>query len=587
MSQILTYGDWANRDIQENPIFRQLRFPKYNVPLDMLIKEQLPKLYQEQMQQQQQAPGQDMPMLLPPMPGAGEGSGMPSNMPGSGTGNGRPPLDFTQPVQELMQIPGLQKLTNEDPEMAEQVTRDIMDFMRKAEEEVADVEKNPLKNEMEILEAFKAVKAKDFKDNWQGTGPFLEDTYRQDQIDTRFYAGQFEKSLQPTEDKPKTKKGQKPPKKIKFSSVKKNLVKKWEKLLDKKQEAHEQAVVFKYKEYLKIEFEGKLQKMKGLMDMLAPFELKPGQLFGMAKGAWKRGNLDILKQYADLLKNDKSLKELADLMGRVSQAEKEQERETYMKTVIIPEFKPVHAGKSEIKGIRESDDVANMLSSEMLLLCDPELEVLFYSKFIEKKLNTYEYHGTYLTARIEEHPDVRIKEVEGKRGPYILCVDTSGSMMGKPEVVCKVLAFALTKRALAEKRKCFLITFSDSIQTLELTDIGNSIQGLLDFLSCGFNGGTDPEPALKEAVRKIEQDDSFKKADVLMLSDFEMSGLSRELTAKMKVAKENKTKFNSLVIQNGFGGMLGAYATGNKKVIEVFDNNWSFDPGNKQEVIKF
>ena len=43
----------------------------------------------------------------------------------------------------------------------------------------------------------------------------------------------------------------------------------------------------------------------------------------MSKGNWQRANLDILKRYAELLKKDKSLKDLAEMLGKMRQAEKE------------------------------------------------------------------------------------------------------------------------------------------------------------------------------------------------------------------------------------------------------------------------
>jgi len=567
--QIFTRYDeyWFGR-IKENPIFNQLLNPN------------------QQSSEQKNGAGTPSPGQgsegdkgLSGSDGEGKAGKGSSGQQGSGkgSGDGEMPENFANAVQELIKTPGLQKLTNKDPEMAEEVTKQILEFIGKAQNHIADKKNNPFESEREILEKFKTVTPKTFNENWEETGPFLKKTYKPKQLDSRFYAGQFEKALEQPQ-KPK-KSGKKAGKNIQFDSVKKNLVDKWEKLLREKDEAYEEMVIDELKEQLKAQFKGQLQKMEGLMEMLAPFDFKPGQLFNMAKGEWKKRNLDLVKSYADLLAKDNSIKELADLMGRVSQAEREQERETYMKTTIIPEYKPVHAGKSEIMGVRESDDVANMLSSEMLLLCDPNLELLFYKKFIEKKLQTYEYQGKYMSAREEQNPDVRIKEIEGQRGPYILCVDTSGSMSGGPEVICKVLAFALTKRALAEKRKCYLITFSTSITTFELTDIKNSIQSLLDFLGFSFDGGTNPEPALHEAVRKIESDSSFAKADVLMLSDFEMGHLSDELLNKMKRAKEKKTKFNSLVINNGFDD------SSNQGVLDIFDNNWTFDPSNQQSVI--
>ena len=97
-------------------------------------------------------------------------------------------------------------------------------------------------------------------------------------------------------------------------------------------------------------------------------------------------------------------------------------------------------------------------------------------------------------------------------------------MHGTPEQVAKTLCFALLKIAIQENRKCYLISFSTGIQTLNLTDLKNSLNLILDFLSMSFHGGTDASPALEEALRMLNTND-YKEADVLMISDFVMSSL--------------------------------------------------------------
>ncbi|GBU25781.1 hypothetical protein R83H12_02439 [Fibrobacteria bacterium R8-3-H12] len=42
-----------------------------------------------------------------------------------------------------------------------------------------------------------------------------------------------------------------------------------------------------------------------------------------------------------------------------------------------------------------------------------------------------------------------------------------------------------------------------------------------------FCGGTDAMPAMEEALRKLKTED-YKKADVVMVSDFVMPGLGAE-----------------------------------------------------------
>ncbi|POB66811.1 protein viaA, partial [Vibrio vulnificus] len=61
------------------------------------------------------------------------------------------------------------------------------------------------------------------------------------------------------------------------------------------------------------------------------------------------------------------------------------------------------------------------------------------------------------------------QQVEIEKGPFVLCVDASGSMSGFPEQSAKAMAYALMQIALAEGRDCYVILFSTEQITYELT----------------------------------------------------------------------------------------------------------------------
>ena len=215
-----------------------------------------------------------------------------------------------------------------------------------------------------------------------------------------------------------------------------------------------------------------------------------------------------------------------------------------------------------------------MLPAEAALLTGDITEALFYKKFAEKKLQTFEYQAKILSYEEEQFQNKRQKAKEDTKGPFIICVDTSGSMHGPPETVAKTLCFALLKMAIRDNRKCYLISFSTAIETLNLTDIKNNLDKLIEFLSMSFHGGTDAAPAMHEALRMLETED-YKKADVIMVSDFVMSGFDEQTKNKILAAKENKTKFHSLVIGD----------SGNKNAIEEFDSNWAYTPNSKESIL--
>jgi uncharacterized protein with von Willebrand factor type A (vWA) domain len=78
-----------------------------------------------------------------------------------------------------------------------------------------------------------------------------------------------------------------------------------------------------------------------------------------------------------------------------------------------------------------------------------------------------------------------------------------------------------------------------------------------------------------EALCMLETED-YKKADVIVVSDFVMPGFDEQTQGKIKAARDNKTKFHSLVI----GG------SGNKSAIHEFDNNWVYNISDPQGALR-
>ena len=147
-------------------------------------------------------------------------------------------------------------------------------------------------------------------------------------------------------------------------------------------------------------------------------------------------------------------------------------------------------------------------------------------------------------------------------------------MHGTPETVAKTLCFAILKIAIRDNRKCYLISFSTGIETLNLTDLKNSLDKIISFLSMSFNGGTDATPAMQEALTMLTTQD-YKKADVIMVSDFIMPSFNKITQEKIKTAKANETKFHSLVIGS----------SKNPATIQDFDNNWFYDANNPHSTL--
>jgi len=471
---------------------------------------------------------------------------------------------FTDVINEIIDKDEIYDITNSNPELAEKVTENILNFINKTKK-LIDKTESPLIEEIEIFHKFQNLSEDNFEKGWEITKGMISKVYDKEKIDTDFYEKEFASSFD-KENKSKNKPS--------FSSVKEHLSDKWQKLLEKKQLDWELEIIDKERKKFVEELYRQIEELKKLQDALSPFTNELGRLWDMSKGNWQKVNFDLLKYYAELLAKDKSIQEFAEMIGRMQKAETEYEEELYTDIRLKTGWKVETASKSDLIGVHESDDISNTLPSEFALLADPTTEMVFYKKHTEKKLLAYEYQGRTQEIIEEEFENKRQKAKDGQKGPFIICVDTSGSMHGTPETVAKLLCFAILKIAIRENRKCYLISFSTDIETLNLTDLKNSLDKIIQFLSMSFHGGTDATPAMLESLRMLETKD-YRKADVVMVSDFVMPAFDEHTRQQISQAKKNKTKFHSLVIGT----------SQNKGVIKDFDNNWLYDLNSKENVL--
>ena len=357
----------------------------------------------------------------------------------------------------------------------------------------------------------------------------------------------------------------------KLEVLQRNFISDMEKnLVERKNKWEHERIEKARKEFLE-ELYKKIEKFIRLEKLLSPFINHMGRLWDLSEGIFEESGFEILDTFAKMLENDESLKELAEILGKQSRAQSTFEKELRDKVVIKSEWHPKNAYRGEINGLKYSNDISCVLPSELALLRNPATKKLFQLKFAQKQLLSYNYRTKEELKRQEiEQEDISVEKKEPK-GPIIVCVDTSGSMQGTPENIAKTVTFVLSKIAIEEERKCYLISFSTGIETLDLSDFseGNSISKLVKFLQKSFNGGTDATPALHHSLEMLQKND-YKNADVLMISDFVMDSLSTDLVKSIEVEKKNNTCFYSLVIGS----------SGNQNTIKAFNHNWIYDTTN-------
>ena len=383
-------------------------------------------------------------------------------------------------------------------------------------------------------------------------------------IDLDFYKSSFEENIS-TEKKKKSEK-----KIVEDNEIlSRNLKAEMQKELSRRKTNWELAQIEEARKKLLKELYEKIEKFRKIFERLKSFTKNFGRLWDLAQGELNDNGFDVLEKYAELLENDEGLTALAEMIGRHHDEEIKYHKELRSKIIVETVFNPEPAYKGEIAGLRLSDSLQDALPSELALYSNPSSRQIFKMKYAQKQLLSYSYTRNIEYKKSHEATEeVEVGETTEKKGPMIICVDTSGSMQGTPERVAKTVAFALAQKSLEEERGCYLISFSTEIETMDLSSFNSTegITNLVKFLRISFNGGTDANPALEYSVKLLKEKD-WKNADVLMISDFVMGDLGSELEGKIKAQKEKKCRFFSLAVTG----------SGNNEVISVFDKNWIYD----------
>jgi uncharacterized protein with von Willebrand factor type A (vWA) domain len=300
-----------------------------------------------------------------------------------------------------------------------------------------------------------------------------------------------------------------------------------------------------------------------------------GELLGrgrdLARSVLRHHGWQEIARLRKLLESCKELTELIRTLGRL-QERTDEKAPSVMERIFVPirravdEWREVQTefAPHEVHGLTLSDDISRMIPAEAVTLGHPVLKYLWHARRIEHALLTYRVQGV-MAERVSSESDV-ITEVErpipkpkSERGPIIVCLDTSGSMQGAPEIVAKAVVLEALRVAHAEKRACFLYSFSgpSSVAELELKLTDEGVAGLLDFLACSFHGGTDVAEPLQRAVRRLHES-AWQRADVVLVSDGEFP-VPAETSALIRSAgKELGLRTHGILVGSGFSGAMQA-----------------------------
>lgn len=473
--------------------------------------------------------------------------------------------NFLTPLQKIISDREIAGFCSRNSLFAEIITLDILDFINDVKKQMIE-SGSPYNDEEILLGDISRLDKKDFIEVWSGVESYIRDIYGGG-FNMDFYTEKFDRSFFNTEGgRRKLKKNTE----LSFDSVKNYFSEKWNRLLTEKKTAWEKEFIGARGAFFSTELKRRITNLKTVSKTLEPGSGELGRLWNLSKGRWQQSSYDVLLDYSEYFTKDITLRELARSLGRSHETEIETEEEIYSERGAKRVLEIDKNGRSELFGIHESGELQSLLPVELALLSDSSGELLFYKKFTEKKLQSWEYVDKHFVLRETEDSGHGARKKHEAEGPFILCIDTSGSMRGEAEKVAKTLVFALLKFALKQKRLCYLISFSTQIETLEISDLPANINKLCEFLTMNFYGGSNAENAFTEALLMLEKE-SYRKADIVMVSDFILPRLDAATGERMKNAQAGKTLFHGILV-----GDLGDNAV-NRALLNDFDTSTVYD----------
>ena len=322
------------------------------------------------------------------------------------------------------------------------------------------------------------------------------------------------------------------------------------------------------------EVQARLALSGQLEPVLSENDNAASRLWDMSAGALKRGDYQLIVQYGEFLASQPELMKLAEQLGRSKEAKAVPRKDSPMENWRIMVREPATVPE-QVDGLQRSDDILRLLPPELATLGITELEFEFYRRLVEKQLLTYRLHGDAWREKVVERPVAHQDFDEQPRGPFIVCVDTSGSMGGFNEQCAKAFCLALMRIALADNRRCFIMLFSSEVVRYEVCG-RDGIEQAIRFLSQRFRGGTDLASCFRAIVEKMQGSEWFD-ADAVVISDFIAQRLPDEVISKVKGLKQAHQHRFHAVAMSGHG---------KPGIMRIFDHIWRFDTGIRSRLLR-
>lgn len=255
------------------------------------------------------------------------------------------------------------------------------------------------------------------------------------------------------------------------------------------------------------------------------------QTVNLMQGIWSRSEYERLQPIIRRMKRYPSIEKVVNKMGRVT----DEDGNRCIPITTGSSQKLDHSSGSDIEGITTSRQLNSLMPTELAFYSDEQLSDIFWHRYMQGALQSFRYQSNLAKPVHRLAPNINAKS----RGPMIVCVDTSSSMNGEPMNIAQSLLARVVWMAYRQRRRCYLIYYSERIKTVDLQLNDWNINDLKTI----SNGGTDATEMLKEVFRLLNTDESYMAADVLWISDFIVPDVSSQLLEQLNDFRKSDTRF--------------------------------------------
>jgi len=302
-------------------------------------------------------------------------------------------------------------------------------------------------------------------------------------------------------------------------------------------------------------YEQMLKKLEDCVRTEGVTEDQMIQAWEMMDGLWTESEFEKKLNIVQIQNRYPEIADVAKRMGRLP----DEEGHSRLSIQTGLTYRLEHSSGSDIEGVTLGRELNALMPFELAQYSDSKLEGVFLRKYLTNRLQVFRYKSEISKPSRHLH-----SEFASKRGPMIVCIDSSASMSGVPQKIAASLLSKIEETAEKLKRDCFLINFSVDIRPIDLrlrrkersmARMGvkkehseNFQKGFFSFLG----GGTDATKMLNLTFSLLDNDkDKYMNADVLWVTDFLIPKPSEALMNQFKEYKATGTKFYGFKIGQG------------------------------------